>query len=512
MSNATPETSVIFFPGGHDHDGNGSNLIETTAYSIYDWNVGYTGTGSRLVRQQDNFESLKVVVTQMVTDAILTPSGVRLSPNNVRAVHIQANSIGAEKLEANLVLVNNVIKSNNFNGTINANNQITSQGSAGWAITSSGDAVFSNTAIRGGLTAEAVYVGANNYWYSNGAFSLGGSVGITKTASGDVTIGSDVVINGNISATNLTDGTLTSTPGGNDIDLNFGSGKFTVDSDGNVFANNAEFTGNVTFGGELVGPTGTIGGWTINADNLFASGTEAAITLNADSGGIEAEQGSNFISIYPTTLLMGYGNDIYVELMSTGGESSYFTYINTDGITVNDYPFEPTDQSAAKSIPARRAGDASITANYFVMDPGGSTVSTASSTNVRMRDSDGYILQESSSRKLKKDIENIINVFDVVKQLQPVSFNWKDESMYTAKNSAVYEKLKLYKEYGFIAEDVESVIPELAIYTSNEDGSGAVPKMWQQNGMIAVSIAAIKELITKVETMEQRIQELENGV
>jgi hypothetical protein len=173
FSRGTSENSILFFNGGHDHNGVSSSLINTNSYSIYDFVVGKIGDSVRQNNQQKNYDNLKNVITNIVKTDILGPSGVRLGPNSVQSVNIAAGAVTAGELAANIVLVNNIISSGNFDGTVAANGVITSQGTTGWAITSAGDAVFSNTAIRGTLTAGALYINANNQWLANGAIIVG---------------------------------------------------------------------------------------------------------------------------------------------------------------------------------------------------------------------------------------------------------------------------------------------------------------------------------------------------
>ena len=173
FSKGTSENSILFFQGGHKHDGVSSSLIDVTKYSIYDFVVGKTGDSARQAIQQRNYDSLKGVISSIITTDILGPSGVRLGPNSVQSVNISAGAVTASELAANIVLVNNIISSSNFDGTVAANGAITSQGTSGWAITSAGSAVFSNTAIRGTLTAGALYINAYNQWYANGSIYVG---------------------------------------------------------------------------------------------------------------------------------------------------------------------------------------------------------------------------------------------------------------------------------------------------------------------------------------------------
>jgi len=171
-SSGISESTIVFYNGGHSHDGISSSLIDTDEYSIYDWTVGYVGSGSRLSRQVSNFNSLKNVIADIVTDTVLGPSGIRLSPNTLHAIsivsntitadQIAANTITASELSANIILVNQVIKSNNY-----------SAGVSGWAINGNGTAEFGSASIRGSVQAGSLYINALNYWNSNGIFSVG---------------------------------------------------------------------------------------------------------------------------------------------------------------------------------------------------------------------------------------------------------------------------------------------------------------------------------------------------
>jgi hypothetical protein len=161
------ENAVSFFgAGGHKHDGVSSTLISTPSYSLFDFNPGYIGSQSRISIQQTNQTALEEWVMNIVNTKVLAPAGLDLAPgilsgksiraNTITAVELQANTITASELSANLVLVNNVIRSNNYNGTIAANGAITAGGNAGWAITSFGSAEFANASIRGSVIATSL--------------------------------------------------------------------------------------------------------------------------------------------------------------------------------------------------------------------------------------------------------------------------------------------------------------------------------------------------------------------
>ena len=260
-SSGIPESSIVFFVGGHNHDGESSTLIDTDQYSIYDWNIGVTsGSGQRGQRQDENAASFRLLIDSIVKETTLGPSGIRLTPNSITGIHIASNSITANELSANIILVNNIIRSNNFDGNVAANGSITSAGTAGWAIAGDGTAVFDSSYIRGSIIANSVttpgvdilsngaivstnfnvtpsgnitatgasisgtieasqieastfYIDAFNYWYETGEFRVGSNTGYlifdgtdllltgaVNAASGN--IGDWAISNGDISAGN----------------------------------------------------------------------------------------------------------------------------------------------------------------------------------------------------------------------------------------------------------------------------------------------------------------------
>ena len=162
LSTGTSESSIIFYNGGHNHDGISSALIDTAKYSIYDFTTNFTGTDSRQITQNNNFRDFTNVISKIVKESVLGPSGITLSPNQVRAENISAGAVGASELAANIVLVNNFIASGNYVA-----------GVSGWAISSNGTAEFANTSIRGTVVAGSLYINAYNQWYANGTIYVG---------------------------------------------------------------------------------------------------------------------------------------------------------------------------------------------------------------------------------------------------------------------------------------------------------------------------------------------------
>jgi Chaperone of endosialidase len=115
----------------------------------------------------------------------------------------------------------------------------------------------------------------------------------------------------------------------------------------------------------------------------------------------------------------------------------------------------------------------------------------------------------TSDRRLKSDIKPVINSLEKINKLQGVTFKWKDSGE---------------KSYGFIAQDVEKVAPELV-----KTDSKSTFKSVHYGNMISIVVEAFKEyfkennrevaslkeenrkLKTKLESLEQRLERLERS-
>lgn len=107
----------------------------------------------------------------------------------------------------------------------------------------------------------------------------------------------------------------------------------------------------------------------------------------------------------------------------------------------------------------------------------------------------------SSDRRLKKDIQVLDSSLEKILRLEPVSFLWRDE------------KISSQRQIGFVAQDVEKVLPELV--STNDKGIRSVA----YGNLVAVVVGALKKvyqmihsLSEKFEASENRVNELEKNV
>ena len=94
-----------------------------------------------------------------------------------------------------------------------------------------------------------------------------------------------------------------------------------------------------------------------------------------------------------------------------------------------------------------------------------------------------------SDKKLKENIKPIESALDKVSKLQGVTFNWKEKGITNLK-----------QDVGFIAQDVQKVVPELV--RENENGMLSM----RHQGIAPILLEAIKELKAEVEELKKQIK------
>jgi hypothetical protein len=110
----------------------------------------------------------------------------------------------------------------------------------------------------------------------------------------------------------------------------------------------------------------------------------------------------------------------------------------------------------------------------------------------------------SSDYRLKENVTCINNAINVVTQLNPVAFSWVHQASDTPTIN------------GFLAHEVQALIPEAVIgekdaMTVDDDGN-EVPDYQgiDQSKLVPILTAALKEAITRIETLEAKVTALEN--
>jgi hypothetical protein len=117
-------------------------------------------------------------------------------------------------------------------------------------------------------------------------------------------------------------------------------------------------------------------------------------------------------------------------------------------------------------------------------------VGSASSNNSALYVTDGGVLSTNSSDVNKKhNIRNLPYGLNTINQLNPVAFDWNENDI---------------TDIGFIAQDIESIIPESVI--TNWDSQ----LIFRQEKIVPILVKAIQEQQALIKALEQRIINLEN--
>lgn len=93
---------------------------------------------------------------------------------------------------------------------------------------------------------------------------------------------------------------------------------------------------------------------------------------------------------------------------------------------------------------------------------------------------------------LKKEVEQLHGALDSVLALRPVTWRWK-----TKKDTT---------QYGFIAQEVEHILPQFVNNDTWEDGS--TRKFLNMDGMVPYLVGAVQEQQKQIETLQSRLASL----
>jgi hypothetical protein len=109
----------------------------------------------------------------------------------------------------------------------------------------------------------------------------------------------------------------------------------------------------------------------------------------------------------------------------------------------------------------------------------------------------GYLFSQAyfhqSDARLKENIVTITNATQIVQDLHGVYFNWNSTLGRTTQ-----------QQVGLIAQEVEQVVPQ--VIGTDANGYKAV----QYENLVAVLIQAVKEQQAQINTLQTRVNELEN--
>lgn len=107
---------------------------------------------------------------------------------------------------------------------------------------------------------------------------------------------------------------------------------------------------------------------------------------------------------------------------------------------------------------------------------------------------------QPSDRTLKKDVKPITSAMDMVMQLEGVTYFYRADERPELN-------LPTIRNYGFITQDVQKVLPEAVADAFNDDGTVADYDVMQYTAIIPVLTEAIKEQQGVITDLEDRLAE-----
>jgi len=164
----------------------------------------------------------------------------------------------------------------------------------------------------------------------------------------------------------------------------------------------------------------------------------------------------------------------------------------------------------------------SVACRNITVDSGltyrGESFATSASTTTARVDNIGVdrFVKATSKREYKENIVDISNGLQIINQLQPREFNFKQsyfgeidpstEQPWTAEARVIQS---LFRTYGFIVDEVQDVDPGLVAYEPSEVGNLDISQwkasMWKDLEIIALLTKAVQELSAKVEELESKL-------
>lgn len=102
-----------------------------------------------------------------------------------------------------------------------------------------------------------------------------------------------------------------------------------------------------------------------------------------------------------------------------------------------------------------------------------------------------------SDPRLKDNVTKISNAFDIINALDGVTFNWN-------RRSKLIQSKWDKRDYGMLADQVKAIMPEIVTASIHDDENNETYDTVCYEKIVPVLVEAIKELILKVESLENK--------
>src|ERR1035437_1035573 len=241
------------------------------------------------------------------------------------------------------------------------------------------------------------------------------------------------------------------------------AGNFNIGGTGSAIYNGVYGTANVSGASQNIGARGDASGSTQNSGVLgYAYGSGASFNIGGNFQGTGATQNYGVNA-------QAYGN--------VG--TNYGGYFQVQG-TANNYGIYATVVSPSTGAAGYFDGE------VYINSP-----------------ANGYFMVTPSDAMLKQDITPLGDPFSIISQLSPKTYYYDTTNSYNIRLSSK-------KQYGFVAQDVEPILPELVYKTHKPaeiDSHGNITfpavdyKSLNYNALIGVLTKAVQELKSQMDSL-----------
>lgn len=262
------------------------------------------------------------------------------------------------------------------------------------------------------------------------------------------------------------------------------------------------------YGGSALNLYAASGG-VINANNALVPSSNAAISLGKYNelgwsniyigGASESYNGLRMIVSGSSLNLCGRDADNHFIFGNTEAVM-YYVNKNVDTTTTGTaFKFTSGNNSASNNTSSVWLFGASDTTSRYI----GSYVvynrTYTNTANMCVTSNGVFGRSTSSSQRYKRDIMMAdIDDLKCLYDLPIKKFKYKND--YIAVDDELYDKYL----YGFIVEDLESILPCAVQHTNDEDGA-VIPEMWNSNIIVPSLLKLIQDLNTRLKNIEEGV-------
>lgn len=254
----------------------------------------------------------------------------------------------------------------------------------------------------------------------------------------------------------------------------------------------------------------TASGGVINANNTIVPSSNAAISLGKYNElgwsniyiGNAANTYNGLRMIQSGQSLNMCGIDAEGRFIFGNNESvMYYVNKNVDTTTTgNAFKFTSGDNDAANNTESVWFFGASDMTSRYIGSYLVYNRTYTNTANMCVTSNGVFGRSTSSSQRYKRDI--VMADIDDLKCLYDLpikKFKYKND--YIAADDELYDKYL----YGFIVEDLESILPCAVQHTNDEDGA-MIPEMWNSNIIVPSLLKLIQDLNTRLKNIEEGVQ------